>query len=522
MSQQGQIVGTVRCAVCGTVERRWIGPADPVQIRVGDEMSVEDELTIDPSASFDDGTFLEPFKCCGRSWVLVTIAGGRLTDLTGVLLADGLERANYCSARVDEEFSESTGERLWLGSTYRSDWLDILRRTLVRRARPLAPSFPRQLPSSRETRFPSGPDGVLADILATPAAKELGLPAGALGLNLPIVAASIDQDDALPDDVLAFRSEEDDADTWVVGRSPQRQHPWPVYRFIAGAWLRSLVRQAAVTRGRSPTVTDVGDDYPCGATLDGGRWTLVASLRGTAERGVFLALERDGRYGIATLTSPQRDPLPVVRERLERRGDQFAEMLWVGSVEGTREPLVAVLEVEPPGESLADAWLPFRQDEVAAIGVDLANALVPAHRMLEATGGLRPETIYVSGNEPRVSSICPRGEAFMAGQAPRSTGSVTPYTYLYDAPEVLRGGGPTPASDVFSVCAVLAHIATAEHPFMGEGAFAQLSSIVAGRRRPFRGPAAIAKIVDRGLVDDSHKRPSAAELAELLSGVSWP
>jgi hypothetical protein len=522
VSQQGQIVGTVRCAICGTVEQRWIGPADPVQLRIGDEMNIEDELTIRPSESLDDGSFLEPFKCCGRSWVLVTISGGRLKALTGVLLSDGLERANYCSASVDEEFVESTGESLWTGTALRSDWLDFLKRSLVRRAAPLATSFPRYFELGGRWHFPQGPDGAFTEILASPRAQDLGSRGGSLELDLPLIASSVEDEDALPDEVLPFRQDTDDDDTWVVGKTRQRQHSWPVYRFLAGAWLRSLTRQYNVAHGASISVAS-GDDYPCGATLDGGRWTLVAPLRGTAARGVFLAMTRDRSYGIATLTSPQRDPLPAVRERLARRAEAVVELLWIGTVEGVQEPLVAMLEQLPPGQALSDAWLPFRADDVATLGAAVARALVPGHRMLEAVGGLRPETIFYNADEkPTLTGIAPRGEAFMAGQAPRSVGSVTPYQYLYDAPEVLRGAGPTPASDVFSLCAVLAHIACAEHPFIGEGAFAQMSSITAGKRRAFRGPSSIAKIVDRGMVGEPSKRPAASELAELFSKVTFP
>jgi hypothetical protein len=133
-------------------------------------------------------------------------------------------------------------------------------------------------------------------------------------------------------------------------------------------------------------------------------------------------------------------------------------------------------------------------------------------------GGLRPETIFATrGTEQPwptiITGLAPRGEAFMAGQAPRSVGSVTPYRYLYDAPEVLRGAAPTLASDVFAATAVIAHMATGAHPFEGESAFMQMSAILGGHRRVYHGPPALEPLLARGLAADAAQRPTAGELA---------
>ncbi|MBX3157661.1 MAG: hypothetical protein KF773_16940 [Deltaproteobacteria bacterium] len=72
---------------------------------------------------------------------------------------------------------------------------------------------------------------------------------------------------------------------------------------------------------------------------------------------------------------------------------------------------------------------------------------------------------------------------------------------------------PVPASDVFSLCAVLAHAATGEHPF--EGAFfAQVESIM------LRGPKALAHIIDRGLALDPRARPTPADILATLGRLS--
>jgi hypothetical protein len=90
---------------------------------------------------------------------------------------------------------------------------------------------------------------------------------------------------------------------------------------------------------------------------------------------------------------------------------------------------------------------------------------------------------------------------------------VTPYRYLYDAPEVLRGAAPTLASDVFAATAVIAHMATGAHPFEGESAFMQMSAILGGHRRVYHGPPALEPLLARGLAADAAQRPTAGELA---------
>ena len=174
-----------------------------------------------------------------------------------------------------------------------------------------------------------------------------------------------------------------------------------------------------------------------------------------------------------------------------------------------------MLERLPDGQPLSTWWIPFQGDDAC----DLAAALL-RHLASHPTpvGGLRPETIFATrGTEQPwptiITGLAPRGEAFMAGQAPRSVGSVTPYRYLYDAPEVLRGAAPTLASDVVAATAVLAHMATGAHPFEGESAFMQMSAILGGHRRAYHGPPALEPLLARGLAADPAQRPSAAELA---------
>jgi hypothetical protein len=86
---------------------------------------------------------------------------------------------------------------------------------------------------------------------------------------------------------------------------------------------------------------------------------------------------------------------------------------------------------------------------------------------------------------------------------------------FYLAPELLALAPLTAKADVFSICAIVAHWATGEHPFEGTSA-AQAVSIATNRRRPWRGPQIFGTLVDEGLHPDPDARPTLGYLIEVL------
>jgi hypothetical protein len=491
----------LRCPVCGLVERVGFKTPlvwDPFEVwNLGDSVTQDD---IDGLAATylptnrpegEAVTILERYECAGchtTQWCRIVLADSRIADAQAVRLTMAeVDAADYLSPDFDETFKQETGESIFTGQEVRHDWMTRLRRS------PLTATTRLECPIPRPGDATDDPGEFLLALAEAP------------GGRLVRVVET-------PTEVPGYDDDTDDTSV-AIEVSPWRDTGRPAWRFLAKPLLDADKRQREVIAGRRVAVAE-DNDYPCGATVDDA-WVLVGRMRGNADRGVYLAMHRDGRYGIATLTSPQRDVLGAVRARLMEKRGLVVSIVALDVVQGVADGTVALIEAEPAGRPLANCWFPMRLRDVVSLAGSLFGVL---GSLATALGGLRPETIYIESQRAAshaviITGIAPRGEAFMAGQAPRSVGSVTPYRYLYDAPEVLRGAAPTLASDVFAATAVIAHMATGAHPFEGESAFTQMSAILGGHRRVYHGPPALEPLLARGLAADPAQRPSAGELA---------
>jgi hypothetical protein len=257
--------------------------------------------------------------------------------------------------------------------------------------------------------------------------------------------------------------------------------------------------------------------FPLGATLDSGEWRIVERLRGTADRGVFRAHRRDGKTGLVTLGGKQARSWFETGARLEVQAPGVAPIAFVGPLEhGGEERFDALVELEPAGAPLSSLPLPLAEQAAIRLGLDLARIVAHAHDGEAVLGGLRPETIYCAAGGA-VAGVAPHGEPFLATAAPPSYGIVPLYDHLYAAPEVLMGHDATAASDVFSLCAVLAFAASGEPPFEGDSAREQLFAITSNHRRALRAPRSLQRICDAGLAPAPPRRPTARAIeAQLL------
>lgn len=96
-------------------------------------------------------------------------------------------------------------------------------------------------------------------------------------------------------------------------------------------------------------------------------------------------------------------------------------------------------------------------------------------------------------------------------------------TLLYMPPEILRGETATPASDVFSLGAVLYELAAGKHPFAGETPLdvfeaIETRSVAAVSSLRIGIPGAMDRLILRMLDRNPGGRPSAREVSEVLGG----
>jgi hypothetical protein len=148
----------------------------------------------------------------------------------------------------------------------------------------------------------------------------------------------------------------------------------------------------------------------------------------------------------------------------------------------------------------------------------VAEILEVVHASGRCVLGLRPELTF-GGGEGQVTLV-PRGDLLRQltwPEGPKVEGEEPPFRDTYLAPEVLMGARMTPASDVYSLCAMLTYWITSTHPFAGDSAATQLRAMLTESPDRRGLPAALAGPIARGLSADPGSRPTLAELRRSLS-----
>ncbi len=266
--------------------------------------------------------------------------------------------------------------------------------------------------------------------------------------------------------------------------------------------------------------------FPLGATLANRRYTIVGHVRGSPDRGMYRARDTEsGGHVLVTLGPPQRFDFDTLRLQLALPATGITPLLHIGRLESqTEAPYEGMVEIEPAGRPATDVLvLPLDPAIAIRIALAIAKPLAAVHATAAVVRGLRPELIYLDGNPtaPRLAGLAPRCEAFLTTAEPRCYGVPPCFDHYYQAPEVLARpyDAPSPAADVFSLCAIIAHWISGEHPFHGEGAM-QAISIATGNRRTWRGPVAIGAILDTGLRPSPGARTSLSELVASLAALA--
>ena len=98
-------------------------------------------------------------------------------------------------------------------------------------------------------------------------------------------------------------------------------------------------------------------------------------------------------------------------------------------------------------------------------------------------------------------------------------------TPLYWSPEILKGGAPGSAADIWALCAVLFESIAGVHPFEQETWPKTASAILKGEHREVTlmgesCPPGLAELILRGLAVDASKRPTGWDLLEAFTAFS--
>jgi len=240
------------------------------------------------------------------------------------------------------------------------------------------------------------------------------------------------------------------------------------------------------------------------------------------------ALNRD--VAVKILTSAEFDPDSAERFLREQQAmgalsghPNIVHILQVGTTPGGRPFLV--MPYHSPGSLETrirnSGVLPL--DEALRITIKLAAALETAHRAGILHRDIKPGNVLLTDyGEPQLTDF---GIARIEGGFETGTGTVTG-SPAFTAPEVLRSGHPSVASDVYGLgatlfCMVTGHAAYERHS--GEQVVAQFLRITAEalpNLRPEGIPEDVCAAIEAGMARQPEDRPeSAAEFGGLLQDI---
>ena len=252
-----------------------------------------------------------------------------------------------------------------------------------------------------------------------------------------------------------------------------------------------------------------------------GGYRLLARLGAGGMGRVYLARSRGGRRVALKVIRAELADDPDFRARFAR---EVASARAVGGA-FTVAVLDADAQAETPwlateyvaGPALSQAVRehgPLPVDSVLALAAGLAEALVAIHRAGVIHRDLKPSNVLLAADGPRVidfgiSRAVEDTELTRTGVIVGSPG--------FMSPEQIEGAPPvTPATDVFSLGAVLAYAATGAGPF-GEGATPSLLyRVVHSEPRLDAVPEELRGLIGSCLAKDAAARPSPDALLDRL------
>ena len=265
-----------------------------------------------------------------------------------------------------------------------------------------------------------------------------------------------------------------------------------------------------------------------------GPFRVVKRLGGGAMGDVLLGLAEDGTLAAVKTIRPDLLSSLTMRERFRQEieavrsvENPYVARLIGGSAQGDIPWLGTEFVPGPTLGQAVGACGPLPVAVVAEVGAGLASALLAVHGCGLLHRDLKPSNLVLSADGPKLID-------FGIARAMEADGNATAGTQIgigsagYMPPEQVAGaaGQVVPASDVFSLGAVLVYAATGTGPYGEGGEFALLYRTVNEEPDLDAVPAALRDIVAACLRRAPEDRPEPAELArtlsELASGATWP
>ncbi|MGW6904646.1 serine/threonine-protein kinase [Streptomyces sp. NPDC054940] len=185
-------------------------------------------------------------------------------------------------------------------------------------------------------------------------------------------------------------------------------------------------------------------------------------------------------------------------------------------VEDDERPYIVMELID--GVSLADriaARGPVDAPEAARIGVDLLSALRTAHEAGVLHRDIKPDNVLIEHGTDRVV-LTDFGIAQVPGASTLTESGSFVGSPEYTAPERMSGSGTGPASDLWSLGALLCAALSGESPFRRDSLSGVVHAVVSDEIRPPGQAAPILPVVQGLLERDPGRRLDAAGAERML------
>jgi hypothetical protein len=248
-----------------------------------------------------------------------------------------------------------------------------------------------------------------------------------------------------------------------------------------------------------------------------GRYRLLGRLGQGGMGVVHRAVDDTGREVALKLLRPELAENADFRRRLARevetmrrvRSPYVAEVLDA-DVSADRPYVVTRFIDGYPLDDAVRATGPLSGGPLGRIAAGLADALIAVHQAGVVHRDLKPSNVMLVGGAPVVIDF---GIAHAVDATRLTQTGMVVGTPGYMGPEIIDGGQPGPAVDIYGWAATVAFAATGRSPFGNGSLEAVLARILSGRPDLDGVPPRLEPVLRAALDRDPDRRPSAADLA---------
>ncbi|GAA1985212.1 serine/threonine-protein kinase [Amycolatopsis minnesotensis] len=252
-----------------------------------------------------------------------------------------------------------------------------------------------------------------------------------------------------------------------------------------------------------------------------GGYRLIASLGEGGMGRVALAAAPDGRLVALKQVhaSFAKDPAFRARFRREVQASRLVSGAYTAAVidadpEADTPWLASVYVAGPSLREAVDAAGPLPEPSIRLLAAGLAAALGEVHRAGLVHRDLKPSNVLLTSDGPRVIDFgiarATEGSTELTG-----TGAVIG-SPAFMSPEQAESRPLTPASDVFSLGALLVMAATGRGPFAGDSTPQTLYQVVHHQPDLSGVPPEVRRLAEPCLAKDPAYRPTPAQILDFL------